>query len=153
MPSPRLPADTGVVRTSRGAAFLVPHAEEAVSPDAADRPGPASTHDRLPRGDRLRPSRLGRVGRTIYFPADLIAHVDDQWRQLAAQIPGGVGKTAFYIACVVAGLEDRARIEALLRADPRGGSRAREFLANQRSTEKGPPAQTPPPPARSNGNF
>jgi hypothetical protein len=76
--------------------------------------------------------------------------MDDQWRQLAAQIPGGVGKTAFYIACIVAGLEDRGRIEALLRADPKGLSLAREFLSRARSTGA---QATPPSPSRPNGSF
>jgi hypothetical protein len=132
MPSPRLPADTGVVRTSRGAAFLVPPTDEKATPEAPPGPTPPSRRERLP-ATRLRPSRRGRIGRTIYFPADLIRVVDDQWREVAAEIPGGVGKTAFYIACIIAGLEDRTRIQTLLRADPHGASLAREYLAKQTS--------------------
>src|SRR5437773_9570289 len=105
MTSPRLPADTGVVRTSRGAAFLVPHTDQMPHPQEPPGPTPPSRSERLP-ATRLRPSRRGRVGRTIYFPADLIRVVDDQWREVAAEIPGGAGKTAFYIACIIAGLED-----------------------------------------------
>ena len=149
MPSPRLPADTGVVHTSRGAAFLVPPREVTQS----ETPSPAPPASRRERPSNLRPSRRGRVGRTIYFPADLIALVDHQCRHLAAQIPGGVGKTAFYIACVVAGLEDGSRIEALLRTDPQGLSLAAEFLRRQSSRQPEPEVQAASAPARANGSF
>jgi hypothetical protein len=111
----------------------MPHPEEPPGPT------PPSRSEHLP-ATRLRPSRRGRVGRTIYFPADLIRVVDDQWREVAAEIPGGAGKTAFYIACIIAGLEDASRIRALLRADPHGASLARKYLAKQTSPGAGRPA-------------
>jgi hypothetical protein len=115
----RLPADAGVARLPRGVSFLPPQpAAEPLPPEES--PGTALARAGTDREGEGKPLRRGRAGRTVYVKPPLLAALDDAYRRVAASIPGGIEKGAWYEALWIAALERLAEIRAMLAADPLG---------------------------------